>query len=210
MLTEFLKSQMLNRKSANLTKLGFDFSKPVEDEYQRIQSLLSTDYLIKCESMLSIMKKYKIPSSRTMDILFRLFDIEARSFAAATSTSLLQNRAEPRRRKYQHIRHTSWYGASIYMRSSYELDYAKQLDEQKIMYYCESVRIQYYDSVQQKYRIAVPDFYLPETNTIVEIKATYWYDKQNMDDKSAEYQKNGYNFKLILDKELVGAQGIKP
>ena len=36
-------------------------------------------------------------------------------------------------------------------------------------------------------------------HTIVEIKSTRTYDKQNMIDKSAQYKKLGYNFKLILD-----------
>ena len=31
-----------------------------------------------------------------------------------------------------------------------------------------------------------------------------------MNDKKQEYQKNGYNFKLILDGILVGPQGLEP
>jgi hypothetical protein len=38
-------------------------------------------------------------------------------------------------------------------------------------------------------------------NTIIEIKSTYTFDKINMIDKVKSYIKNGYNFKLILDKE---------
>lgn len=41
--------------------------------------------------------------------------------------------------------------------------------------------------------------YLPNTNTIVEIKSEYTYDKQNMIDKSNAYKANGYKFKLILE-----------
>ena len=50
-------------------------------------------------------------------------------------------------------------------------------------------------------RVAIPDFYLPETNTIVEIKSNYFYDEQNMLDKHKEYKRHGYNFKLILERE---------
>lgn len=51
-----------------------------------------------------------------------------------------------------------------------------------------------------KYRITIPDFHLSETNTIVEIKSTYFYDPINMKDKFVKYKELGYNFKLILDK----------
>lgn len=201
MVNNFIKSQMYHRKSPNLIKLGFDFSKPVEQEYKRIQSILSSEYLIKGESMLTIMKKYNIPSSRTMDILFNLFNIESRSFSNAVGNAVKQKRLNPGYRDFQHIYHKTWYGEEVYLRSTYELEYAKQLDKEKELYYTESIRIKYYDSKLQKYRIAIPDFYLPHKNMLVEIKAKYWYDEENMNDKKAEYKKNGYNFKLILDKE---------
>ena len=89
MLDTFIKSQLYTRKSPNLKKLGFDFSKPVDEEFRRIQLLISTEYNVKCESMLTIMKKYKIPSSRTMDILFRLFAIDSRSFSDSIKTALV-------------------------------------------------------------------------------------------------------------------------
>lgn len=54
-----------------------------------------------------------------------------------------------------------------------------------------------------KQRVAIPDFYLPESNTIVEIKSDYTYDKQNMDDKIKAYKEHGYKYKLILEKEEV-------
>ena len=63
----------------------------------------------------------------------------------------------------------------------------------------ENFRIEYFDSNQNKFRVAIPDFYLPRTNTIIEIKSTRTYDKQNMIDKSNQYKKLGYKFKLILD-----------
>ena len=48
-------------------------------------------------------------------------------------------------------------------------------------------------------RIALPDFYLPKTNTIVEIKSLFTLNIQNMKDKRAAYIAAGYNFKLILE-----------
>jgi hypothetical protein len=99
--------------------------------------------------------------------------------------------------------YNTWNNKQIYYRSSYELDYAKELDEKKINYEVESLRIVYWDSQKYKQRVAIPDFYLPETNTIVEIKGGYTYDEQNMKDKKNAYENHGYNFKLILEhKEM--------
>ena len=64
----------------------------------------------------------------------------------------------------------------MYLRSSYEFDYAKILDSQKIEYEVETIRLEYYDSQRKTNRIAVPDFYIPSINTIVEIKSEYTLD----------------------------------
>lgn len=42
----------------------------------------------------------------------------------------------------------------------------------------ETLKIKYYDSSKHKFRCAIPDFYLPKTNTIVEIKSTWTLDVQ--------------------------------
>jgi predicted nuclease of restriction endonuclease-like RecB superfamily len=54
-----------------------------------------------------------------------------------------------------------------------------------------------------KQRVAIPDFYLSESNTIVEIKSNWTYDEQNMKDKFKVYKEHGYNFKLILEGKEV-------
>ena len=94
---------------------------------------------------------------------------------------------------------TTWDGKQYFYRSSYELDFANLLNEYKILYEMESISIRYFDTQINKIRTAVPDFYLPETNTIVEIKSTWTFDKQNMIDKRKAYLEKGYNFKLILE-----------
>lgn len=60
-------------------------------------------------------------------------------------------------------------------------------------------RLLYYDTQQSKYRIAIPDFYLPLENTIVEIKCDYTYDEINMNDKFKVYKKLGYKYKLYIE-----------
>ena len=201
----FIKSQLYKRKSQNLERLGFNYTTDTELEYFKIQKLLYQEYHIKCESMLTIMKKYEIPSSRTMDILFRLFDIDARSLSDAQTYALSQGRSDA----YDHLKftakqqwHKTWEGKDVYLRSSYELAYAKELDEKKIRYDTECMRVLYFDSQNQKHRVAIPDFYHPDSNTIVEIKSQYWLDEENMKDKSQEYQKLGFKLQLIVDGEL--------
>lgn len=203
-LKEFKQSQMYIRKMQNLIKLGFDFNNDTEKEYLKIQSLLYTEYHINCESMLSIMKKFNIPSSKTMDTLFKLFDIESRNFAEANKMALLTKRREATC-NYNHVSkwHTSWFGENFYLRSSYEIALAEQLDTQKVKYFVEHLRIKYFDTQENKYRIAIPDFYLPETNTIIEVKSAYWLDEINMQNKKLCYEDLGYKFKLYLDHKII-------
>jgi len=65
------------------------------------------------------------------------------------------------------------------------------------------LRIKYFDTQKNDYRCAIPDFYLPATNTIVEIKSSFTLDVVNMRDRQKEFENLGYNFKLIFDfKEM--------
>ena len=63
--------------------------------------------------------------------------------------------------------------------------------------------IKYFDSQKNEIRRAIPDFYLIDFNTIVEIKSTFTLDIQNMKDKFKSYKEFGYNCKCICDyKEI--------
>jgi hypothetical protein len=203
LLGVFKSGQMFRRKSPNLIKIGFDFNQPVDTEFYRIQELLFTEYHINKESMLSIMKKYSIPSTRTMDILFRLFDIDSRTLSEGSRLALLTERSSPSSKPHKIIYHPAWYGETVLLRSSYEERYAKELDLTKTMYTVEQLRIEYFCSINQNTRVAVPDFYLPDTNTIVEVKDTYWLNEQNMRDKKKAYLSLGYKFMLHLDNVLL-------
>ena len=105
--------------------------------------------------------------------------------------------------RYKTEVHHSWDGKECYMRSSYEIEFANLLDENKVLYEVETLRIRQFDTQRQYERIAIPDFYLPETNTIVEIKSEYTLDVQEMKDKVKSYRENGFNFKLILEHKEV-------
>lgn len=83
------------------------------------------------------------------------------------------------------------------------MDYAKELDEQKIRYDVECFHIKYFDTIRNEYRCSIPDFYLIDSNTIVEIKSEFTLDIQNMKDKFKSYNNLGYNTKLILEHKEV-------
>lgn len=55
--------------------------------------------------------------------------------------------------------------------------------------------------MDKKYHFAVPDFYIPSNNMIVEIKSTFTLNVQEMIDKFRSYKDLGYNVKLILDNK---------
>jgi hypothetical protein len=181
-------------------------------EFDRVKALLIQDYIIKQLSTVEIQKKYNCLNQRVVKV-FKNFEIPIRTLSEAcklahkngkidcnklvTSLKIRTNSC------YKSGWHTTWSGEQVFLRSSYELDYAKQLDKEKIEYEVESLRIPYWDSNLLKQRLAIPDFYLLETNTIVEIKSLYTYDSQNMRDRVKAFLENNYNFKLILNKKEV-------
>ena len=76
------------------------------------------------------------------------------------------------------------------------------MDSQKIPYKVEAkeTRTKYRDSELQRERVAVPDFYLPKTNEIIEVKSKYTLGNiQRMKEKFEAYQKRGFIPKLWLD-----------
>lgn len=202
----FLKSGLFKQKSKNLVKLGFDFANPnVQEEYKKIEQMLVTEYFIKSGSMCTIMKKFDIPSSKTLDILFREFDISARSLSDANTNAFGEGRSDPFSNfsKFTHTWHDTWDSKKVLLRSSHEVDFAKLLDSQQEPYEVECLRIRYFDVAKNQTRVAVPDFYLPRQHKIVEVKSEYWLDRENMESKRIAYQKLGYSFALYLEHVLL-------
>ena len=154
-------------------------------------------------STLDIQKLIGAKSARSVELLFKLANIKRRSLSESVKCAYKHNKCHSHTIKskisYKQGWHNTWQNKQIFYRSSYELEYALKLDEQHIEYDCECLRIEYFDSQKQKQRIAIPDFYLSQTNTIVEIKSSFTYDRLEMIDKSKQYKRLGYNFKLILD-----------
>ena len=186
---------------------GFDPSKnndnDAENEFNRIRSLLHRLYWIDHYSSSEIANMFNYPNVGNLTgKVFKYLNISSKSNKESIHENLKYNKVKLcNNHKYKCGWHTTWNNNKVYLRSSYEFEYAKMLDEQHIDYEVESLRIEYYDNNKKCYRIAIPDFYIPSTNTIVEIKSNYTLDIENMKDKKKSYEQLGYNFKLIVDNK---------
>ena len=175
------------------------------DEVNRIKNMLYNEYWIEQHSSSEICNKYNYPSAANLTAkIFHYLNIPVKTNKESNIENYLFGRIKPHSSQiYKQQWYTTWNNKEVYLHSSFELDYAKELDEQQIDYDVEYLRIKYWDSQKKEYRCAIPDFYIPSTNTIVEIKSSYTLDKQNMKDKMKAYKDLGYNFKLICDHQEI-------
>lgn len=192
-----------------LIPFGLDITKLyTEDfvkEHSKVKQLLYKEYVENCLSPRDIYNKYNCKeyfnNSETLLHLFKDWKFPIRGWSKAVINEWLQGKQQTGKDiiHYKQQWHITWNGKEVYLHSSYELDYAKELDERQIDYDVEHFHIKYWDSQKQEYRCAIPDFYIPSTNTIVEIKSSWTLDEQNMKDKMKAYKELGFNTKLICD-----------
>jgi hypothetical protein len=179
------------------------------EEYSRIQDLVMKEYWENKLSIDEMMKKFNyLPKNhRNFSKILESLNIKRRTLSNANKNAILQGRSKlPNNYIYKYGWHTTWDKNKIFYRSSYELEFAQKLDKQKIHYEVEKLKILYWDSQLHKQRIAIPDFYLPDSNEIIEVKSLWTYDEINMNDKVKTYKNHGYKFKLWLDKKFVDIQ----
>lgn len=184
--------------------LGFDSSKigtkDFYKEFDRIINTLKYDYYINELSYSDLSSKYNVSTS-SISSLFKRLKIKIRNISDSTSLAVKNGKMN-----YDNINiypyksgyHATWNNKEVHYRSSYELEYYKKLDEQKIDYEVEKIRIYYYDTQREKQRIAIPDVYIPSENKLVEIKSKWTYNEQNWKDRLKSYKKLGYVVKLIM------------
>lgn len=197
----FINTETLDKVGFNTNTIG---TPDVFVECDKLKCRLYDLYYIENKSLVEIKEMFCIRNIRSIELLFNLLNIERRDFRESVVNSYDTGRANTSCNKYLRGYHVSWEGLVMFYRSSYELDYMIELDKQRIKYRGENyLKFEYYDTQMKKMRTALPDFYLPETNTIVEIKSCWTYDRQNMIDRVSVYTKNGYSFKLILDHKEV-------
>lgn len=189
---------------------GFDFSKigtpEFISEYKKATDKLKYEYEVNRLSPKEIFQKYGLDkyfnTFEALSYVLRNIGVQTRSRSESLKVSVEEGRLLPPKGKsniYHCGWHTTWMGTEVYYRSSYELDYANELDKKHIRYDMECLRIKYWDSISNEYKCAVPDFFLPDTNEIVEIKSNYTFIEQEMKDKFDTYRSLGYFPKLILE-----------
>ena len=189
-----------------LIKFGFDINtkgtEKIIDEFYRVRNIIEKFYLLNesnNDKLIETFNYYGGPSN--FHKILKTLDIQTRNLSEGQIFSLESgNRIDmPQVNSYHDEYHKTWDNNIVYLRSSYETDYANILDDNKIHYEVESLKIKYFDTQLNKERIAIPDFYIKDKNLIVEIKSNFTLDIQNMKDKVISYKNNGYDFKLILD-----------
>lgn len=193
-----------------LIKFGFDINtkgtEKIIDEFYRVRNIIEKFYLLNGsnnDKLIETFNYYGGPSN--FHKILKTLDIQTRNLSEGQIFSLESgNRIDmPQVNLYHDEYHKTWDNNIVYLRSSYETDYANILDDNKIHYEVESLKIKYFDTQLNKERIAIPDFYIKDKNLIVEIKSNFTLDIQNMKDKVISYKNNGYDFKLILEHKEV-------
>ena len=185
----------------NLKLIG---SVKIYSEFERIRNILIKDYVNKELSLEEVSKKYKHNNIRNFSKILNSLDIKRRSLSQGGVFSYKNFKHKLRKpyKCYKSGYHNTWMKTKVFYRSGYELKYCKYLDKRKINYEMETLRILYFDNQLQKERVSIPDFYLKDYNTIVEIKGKYTYNEQNIKDRFKEYKKLGYDFKLLYGSDL--------
>jgi len=163
---------------------------------------LKKEYFVNQKSLNMLRDEYNIQTN-TLHFFFKKNGVDLKSLTESQIESIELGRNNPNYSspRYKHGWYTTWDNRKVYLRSSYEFKYAELLDSYRIKYFVENKRIRYYDTIEKRERISIVDFYLPETNTLSEVKSSYTLDLQNMKDRVKAYKKEGYNFKLILDNK---------
>lgn len=187
-------------------RLGIQ-GKSLQEKNQNLANLFKKLYIEEGHSVPWIATKFNL-YYESIRRFFKENKIQERSISEAIQNSIFRGVRQTiiEDPKYKHGYHTSWEGKRFWYRSSYELEFAQMLDEQRVRYEIESksCRIYYTDPVDSKKHVAVPDFYLPDTNELVEVKSTFTLgNKDTMKARLQAFKDSGYIPKLWLDKKFV-------
>ena len=99
-------------------------------------------------------------------------------------------------------------GKEYIVQGSYELAFIKWLDVNNMKFRCHEDRIKYLDlnGIERTY---LPDFYVDEWNSYVDVKSSYWYSMQ-LDKFKAIIQSNpNLPLKILLETDLVQLKILK-
>ena len=204
----------------NLIYFGFNKdclgTEAVFNECERVKKILEKEYFDNHLSPSDLKEKYNYPKTyENITQLLKSIGIKTRDLSKSISNGVLSGNinlpsiVDNKGFAFKQGWHTTWNGKTVFYRSGAELKYAELLDESKIPYEVEELRVEYYDSVKKCNRIAIPDFLLTETNEIVEVKSRITFHKQNMIDKFQKYKELGYNPKLLYDGIMYNSEEIE-
>lgn len=210
----------------NLSYFGFDMNclgtKNVFGECDRIKKILEKEYFENRLSPSDLKKKYNYPKTyENITHILKMLGLKTRTLSTSQINALISRKStlpvlgHESKMCFKQGWHTTWEGKKIFYRSRAELKYAELLDEEKIPYDVESLRIEYYDTEKERNRVAIPDFLLINSNEIVEIKSRVTFKKQNMLDKFKRYKELGYKPKMLYegvmynDEEINGIEEFK-
>lgn len=201
--TKFNQSQSLIKYfTFNKECLGSELA---FEEWNRVRDLLFDLYWNKGKSCNDIKEIFNYPnSSDVTGKIFNYLNIPKRTHSEANSNYLMHSHEQIEKyTQYKSGWHAAWNQKKVFLRSSYEFEFAKRLDRLHTRYTVEELRIEYFDTVKNYKRIAIPDFYISKENLIVEVKSNYTLNIQNMIDKAREYRAQGYNFLLFLENRYL-------
>lgn len=185
----------------------------LKQRYEKAEESLKNMYLDEKLSTVEIYRKTGISSGEISKYLRRAGIVPRTSLNGQMLAISLGKKRIPEVRDFENFKgivHRTWFGDDVYLRSSYEKDFAEELDSKKIHYQVEPFQVVYSSSRDGSIHRALPDFYLPETGEIVEIKSYYTLKGkvEEMKDKFREYRNRGYTPKLILEHKEVDIQQI--
>ena len=136
-----------------IDRFGFDKNKlgtiDVEDEFNRVRNLIYDMYWIKHMSSTEICKLCGYKSVHTLvNSLFKKLGILPKSLSQTSRENLEMGRRNIQNKpvNFKRYYHITWENNEVVFRSSYELDYANELDMKKIKYCYEKLSIKYFDS----------------------------------------------------------------
>ena len=204
----------------NLVYFGFDINcigtDKVFEEYERVKKILEKEYFYNHLSPSDLKKKYDYPKTfENITHLLKTIGIRTRNPSTSQINAILVGKSNIPTSEhdiklgFKQGWHITWDGKKVFYRSGAELKYAELLDENQIPYEVEGLRIEYYDTIKDCNRIAIPDFLLTETNEIVEVKSRITFCKQNMVDKFQKYKELGYKPKLLYEGIMYNEKEMK-
>ena len=211
---EFCKSHNF-QGMVGLTKLGLDPTKigtsEIFSEFNRIKDVLFDLYWNQGLSLIDLKDKFNIGSEHFPTHVLDFLNIKRRTLTESQVNAIKQGKLNniPQNFSFKSGKHITWDNKEVYLRSSYEFDYAEKLDSSKTIYEVESIRLTYFNRSKNREAVAIPDFYIPSTNTIIEIKSDYTLDIDEMIDKFKAYISSGYSPILVLEKEEIDLFNIK-